>query len=83
MNLSVHFDFVSIGLPRHLFSGAEFFEPKKNKKYPNIKINSPVQAKNDVHVGANVLIISDSSKRQMPTNIIRPGDILKFLTLTD
>jgi hypothetical protein len=83
LNLSVHLVFVSIGLPRHLFCGPEFLEPKKNKKYPSIKINSPVQAKKDVHVGANVLIMSDSNKRQIPTNIIRPGDILIFLTRTD
>ena len=82
LNLSVHFDLVSIGLPRHRFSVVEFFEPKKNRKYPSINNNKPVQAKKEVHVGANVLIISVNNKRQRPTNIIRPGEILKFLMRT-
>tara|TARA_B100001013_G_scaffold68264_1_gene35703 strand:+ start:302 stop:595 length:294 start_codon:yes stop_codon:yes gene_type:complete len=83
LNISVHFDLVSIGLPRHRFSEVEFLEPKKNMKYPSINNNKPVQAKKDVHVGANVLIISANNKRQRPTNIIRPGEILKFLMRTD
>ena len=43
----------------------------------------PVHAKKEVHVDANVLIISANNKKERPTSIIRPGGILKFLMRTD